>query len=141
MDPSGAVTTFAGNGNVGKVDGPLASASFFYPSDIAFGKNGVMYVADSANGLIRKIENGVVSTVPTRETIYALESIAVAPDGQLYATDASARIVRITPDGKKIYTANGLSNDVSVIDVGAERVTKTIQAGDGPWGVALLLHR
>ncbi|MBD0327337.1 MAG: hypothetical protein ICV68_12945 [Pyrinomonadaceae bacterium] len=43
----------------------------------------------------------------------------------------------ITPDGKKVYTANGLSNDVSVINTATDEVVATIKAGDGPWGVAI----
>ena len=39
-------------------------------------------------------------------------------------------------DGKKLYAANGLSNDVSVIDTDSESVIATIPAGQGPWGVA-----
>ena len=42
----------------------------------------------------------------------------------------------LTTDGRKLYTANGVSNDVSVIDTAALKVIATIHAGEGPWGVA-----
>jgi YVTN family beta-propeller protein len=42
----------------------------------------------------------------------------------------------MTPEGK-LYTANGLSNDVTVIDAKDRRVVATIPAGEGPWGVAV----
>ncbi|HVF90680.1 MAG TPA: hypothetical protein VNH22_11485 [Blastocatellia bacterium] len=45
--------------------------------------------------------------------------------------------IAITPDGKKVYTENGLSNDVSVIDATSNTVIRTIKAGDGPWGIAI----
>jgi len=45
--------------------------------------------------------------------------------------------IALTADGQKLYTANGISNDVSVIDTATNKVTGTIKAGDGPWGVAL----
>jgi YVTN family beta-propeller protein len=45
--------------------------------------------------------------------------------------------IALSPDGKMLYTANGLSNDVSVIDVSANKVVTTIKAGDGPWGIAI----
>jgi YVTN family beta-propeller protein len=45
--------------------------------------------------------------------------------------------IAITPDNKKLYTANGLSNDVSVIDTATNKVITTIKAGDGPWGVVI----
>jgi YVTN family beta-propeller protein len=46
--------------------------------------------------------------------------------------------IAITPDGKTLYTANGPSNDVSVIDAATLRVTSKIKVGDRPWGVAIL---
>jgi YVTN family beta-propeller protein len=42
-----------------------------------------------------------------------------------------------TPDQKYLLTTNGISNDVSVIDVSALKVVKTIQVGELPWGVAM----
>jgi len=45
--------------------------------------------------------------------------------------------IAITPDGQTLYTANGLSGDVSVIDTATRRVMATIKAGAGAWGVAL----
>jgi len=34
-----------------------------------------------------------------------------------------------------LFATNGLSNDVSVIDVAEREVTKSIQVGRLPWGV------
>ena len=41
-------------------------------------------------------------------------------------------------DGRTLYTANGPSNDVSVVDVAARQVRKRIPVGRGPWGVVLI---
>lgn len=46
--------------------------------------------------------------------------------------------VAVLPDGKTAYTANGPSNDVSVVDLVAKSVTKKIPAGRGPWGIAVI---
>jgi YVTN family beta-propeller protein len=46
--------------------------------------------------------------------------------------------VGLLPDGKTAYTANGPSNDVSVVDLDKREVTKKIMAGDRPWGVAVI---
>ena len=43
----------------------------------------------------------------------------------------------LTADGKYLYTANGPSNDVSVVDTATLKVIKTIPVGSSPWGVAL----
>jgi len=42
-----------------------------------------------------------------------------------------------TPDGKYLYTTNGVSNDVSVIDVATLKVIKSIAVGSFPWGVTI----
>ena len=36
-----------------------------------------------------------------------------------------------------LYTTNGVSNDISVIDVDADKVTKSVAVGSFPWGVAV----
>jgi YVTN family beta-propeller protein len=41
-----------------------------------------------------------------------------------------------TPDEKYLVVANGVSNDVSVIDVARLEVVKSVQVGELPWGVA-----
>ena len=45
-----------------------------------------------------------------------------------------------TPDQKYLLTTNGLTNDVSVIDVAALKVIKSIQVGQQPWGVTITRH-
>jgi YVTN family beta-propeller protein len=42
-----------------------------------------------------------------------------------------------TPDERYLLTTNGVSNDVSVIDVASLKVIKTIQVGELPWGIAI----
>lgn len=42
-----------------------------------------------------------------------------------------------TPDEKLLFTTNGVSNDVSVIDVEALKVKKSIGVGRYPWGVVV----
>jgi len=56
VTPSGWVTTIAGSLSAGYVDGPSKSAKFFSPADVEVGPSGVIYVADSGNNRIRKIE-------------------------------------------------------------------------------------
>ena len=45
--------------------------------------------------------------------------------------------IDITRDGRRLYTANGLSGDVSVIDTATLKVIATIPAGKGAWGVVV----
>ena len=44
--------------------------------------------------------------------------------------------IALSPDGRQLYTANGPSNDVSVVDVAAWRVIGTLRLGQRPWGIA-----
>ena len=49
----------------------------------------------------------------------------------------SPRHMAFTPDEKYLMVTNGVSNDVSVIDVAAQKVIKTIQVGELPWGITI----
>jgi sugar lactone lactonase YvrE len=61
---SGVVTTFAGSGAKGSVDGPAASASFERPGYLAIDPAGNIYVSDYIQQAIRKITpDGIVSTL------------------------------------------------------------------------------
>jgi len=61
---SGAtVSTLAGDGTIGSVNGPAASARFNFPSGLAVGSRGEIYVADHYNNQVRIIEGGVVTTL------------------------------------------------------------------------------
>src|SRR5947209_3382417 len=46
--------------------------------------------------------------------------------------------IALDPSGSKLYTANGASNDVSVIDLKSRKELRRIKVGDGPWGVAIV---
>ncbi|MBU3077314.1 PQQ-dependent catabolism-associated beta-propeller protein [Sphingomonas quercus] len=41
----------------------------------------------------------------------------------------------LSPDGRRLYTANGLSGDMSVVDLVQNRPAGTIRLGGRPWGV------
>jgi YVTN family beta-propeller protein len=43
----------------------------------------------------------------------------------------------ITPDGRKLYVANGRSNSVSVIDAVDLKVISEVKVGEMPWGVVI----
>jgi YVTN family beta-propeller protein len=45
--------------------------------------------------------------------------------------------LRLSPDGRELYVANVLDGSVSVIDVAAQKVIKTIQVGELPWGMTI----
>ncbi len=63
MDLSGNVSTYAGTGTPGLVNGSLSQAQFDKPVDLVI-HNGFMYISDSMNNVIRRIDmvNGTVTT-------------------------------------------------------------------------------
>ncbi|RZK32169.1 MAG: hypothetical protein EOO63_02150 [Hymenobacter sp.] len=63
VTPAGVVSTLAGRGTAGYLDGPAATAAFNYPIGVAVAGQGTVYVADYNNNCIRAISPaGVVST-------------------------------------------------------------------------------
>jgi PQQ-dependent catabolism-associated beta-propeller protein len=43
----------------------------------------------------------------------------------------------LTPDEKYLLSTNGVSNDVSVLDVASLKAIRTIQVGELPWGITI----
>ncbi len=115
--PSGMVETIAGDGVIGLVDGPAATARFFNPVYICVDNVGDVYVADNNNNVIRKIivETEMVITYAgtgeqgyqdgeSDEAMFNIpRGIAIDGDSNLYIGDQGNNVIRkITPD--KIVT-------------------------------------
>ena len=60
---AGKVSTFAGTGVKGMLNGPVASAKFDSPRGIAVDNKDQLYVSDCGNNRIRVISKGVVTTL------------------------------------------------------------------------------
>ena len=113
ISPAGEVSTFAGDGKPGHLDGTGVHAQFYTPRGIAADTAGNIYVADTGNHLIRKISpTGEVSTFAGSTRGYLDDSIGtnarfagphgIATDtaGNVYVADsASDRIRKISPAG------------------------------------------
>ncbi|MYM67672.1 gluconolaconase [Pseudoduganella sp. FT55W] len=106
--PDGTVTTIAGGKRAGKADGAAAQALFDTPTGIALAANGDLYIADTANHAIRKLDkDGNVSTVAAAKEddrdslLRSPVGIALTKDGFLYlASSAHGRVAQITPAGE-----------------------------------------
>ncbi|NVJ64591.1 MAG: hypothetical protein HWD84_10235, partial [Flavobacteriaceae bacterium] len=113
----GSVSTFAGTGVAGLVNGLASEAQFNGPTDIAIDSEGNLYVTEYSNYTIRKItQSGEVSTL-AGSTNSAIEdgnginasfqrphSISIDNAGNLFLSDGHA-VRRITPDGTVVTLA------------------------------------
>jgi hypothetical protein len=66
--------------------GPARRAHFNLPSSIAFDRADI-YVADSANNVIRRVHEGIVTTVKTTNLSYPRD-IAIDATRHLYINDS-----------------------------------------------------
>ncbi len=114
----GTVSTFAGSGKAGLVNGAKAAAQFYAPADAQPGLDGEVYVADLNNNVVRVIDDkGQVSTfagkgvsgfVDGYKTVARFNlptSLAVDESG-VYVTDLGNHAVRlVTVDGQVVTLA------------------------------------
>jgi sugar lactone lactonase YvrE len=123
---NGVITTVAGNGNpfLGGDGGPAQNASM-NPSGVALDGAGNLYIVDTGNGRIRKVSNGIVTTIAgtTRGPVsfggdggpaigaQLAQPLAVAIDasGSLYIADSANNRIRKVSNGV-ITTLAGSGN-------------------------------
>jgi sugar lactone lactonase YvrE len=121
VSAAGVVSTLAGSGNFAYADGKGRSASFFLPQGIAVDANGVLYVADTQNSVIRKIAtDGTVSTLAglagstgsadgagDTARFNLPRGIAVDAAGIVYVADTGNRTIRKVGAGGTVSTLVG----------------------------------
>ncbi|MFP5503281.1 MAG: hypothetical protein ACLGIN_12405, partial [Candidatus Sericytochromatia bacterium] len=108
--PSTPVSTFAGTAILGSTDGLGPAARFRYPAGLALDAGGNLFVADTENHAIRRVNTlGSVETWLGANAVrssmrFALNGpmgVAVGPDGAVYVADTGAhRIVRVSSGGQ-----------------------------------------
>lgn len=120
IDTAGNVTTFAGTGQAGYVDGPGSQAQFDFPVGIVFNPaDNYLYVADGQNNVIRRIDlAGNVST-------YAGTGTAGLTDGSLSQAQFSGPTNLIIVSGS-MYISDSLNNVIRRIDMAAGTVSTYI---------------
>ncbi|MBK6848117.1 MAG: hypothetical protein IPG96_11480 [Proteobacteria bacterium] len=108
VTPNGEVTTLAGSGSSGHLDGVGTAAQFSDPQGIAFDGQGSLVVADQNNSLIRKVTlAGVVSTLAGDRSNTGLadglgpaarfdgpDGVAIDSAGNIYVADAYNHCIR-----------------------------------------------
>jgi uncharacterized protein (TIGR03437 family) len=136
VTPGGAITIIAGNGTNGFSGdgGPATSAQLFEARAVAVDAAGNVYIADTGNGRVRKVDtSGIITTVagggnaspnevdggpPTGVNVGALD-VAVDSSGNLYIYGGN-RVYKVsglstntTPPAAPAISANGVVNGAS----------------------------
>jgi len=117
ITPAGDVTTLAGIGANGWVDGPPSTARFDTPTGVSVDASGVVYVADRVNHRVRKITpDGTVSTI--------------AGQTQNGNADGTGSLSMVGDPSEIVVDANGVVYiaDITNEDIHVGRVTTLVDA-------------
>ena len=146
----GIVTTVAGTGVAGYSGdgGPAAAAQLNEPAGVAFDTKGNLYISDSLNARIRKVDlNGIITTFAGTGTAgYSGDGGPVASaqlsipynlyfdaQGNLFFID-DQRVRKITPAGTiSLFAGNGVNLGCCL--------PETVPTGDGGPAIDALLHQ
>ena len=141
---NGVITTVAGNGTAGFSgdNGPATSAQLSNPLSVAVDPAGNLYIGDSGNRRIRKVSNGVITTVAgngtagfsgdngpaTSAQINSPRGIAVESAGNVYIADMSNNRIRVLTPAASGPTAN--SPIISAVTNAASNLLGPIAPGE-----------
>ena len=117
---AGSRTTDFKDGLKGSTNGPIANSRFQYPRGLALGPGGVVYVADTGNGMVRKVVPG--------------SSVSTVSSGLVDVGD-----VAVEMSSGKVYIAEGqgsttIGHKIKVYDPSTDKTT--LLAGSGAKGAA-----
>jgi len=143
---AGVVTTLAGSGTAGALNGTGTAASFISPNGVAVDAAGNnIYVADTSNYLIRRITSaGLVTTLAgtagtwgnlngtgTAATFNTPKGVAVDAAGDVYEADDNNHKIRKITSGGVVTTLAGTNLP------GVANGTGTVASFNKPSGVAV----
>ena len=126
VNPSGLISTFAGSGTLGSAgfsgdQGPAINAQLSSPEGVAVDSAGNVYIADTGNGRIRKVDTtGTITTIAGSGNGFTLGDGGLALSAQFanpsdVAVDAKGNIYVADPGNERIRViANGTINSVAM---------------------------
>jgi len=145
---NGVITTVAGNGTQGGGGdgGPAISAQLSTPYGVAVDSAGNLYIADYGNSGVRKVSNGVITTIAgggslfgdngpaTSAQLYGPEGVAIDANGKVYIADyGNFRIRSLTPGASCTYTVSPTT--LQALAGGGSPTVNIQTAASCPWTV------
>lgn len=128
IDTAGTITTVAGSSSLGFAGdgGPATSARLNTPLGLALDSAGNLYICDSGNDRIRKVDpNGIITTavgngapvegfadgrLATATRLFAPKDVAIDAQGNLYFSDFGFnRVRKVTPNPPAISVLGNLT--------------------------------
>jgi sugar lactone lactonase YvrE len=107
----GLITTVAGNGQLGfSGDGGQATlAAINHPQGIAVDSLGAVYIADTGNNRIRKVDSaGVISTIVGPDSLDHPQGLSLDATGNLYVADTQHhRVVEVVHGELRVIAGTG----------------------------------
>jgi sugar lactone lactonase YvrE len=136
-DCSGRITTVAGTGVTGYSGdfGPAIAAQVSFPQGVAVDGTGNLFIADTGNNVIRKVDSsGIITTFVTDPNFSDLASMATDKYGNLYSADDGACVIRkITPAGVISVVAGVEFN----CGFNGDRIPAATALLNAPYGIAV----
>ena len=130
LDPNGVLTRIAGNSQPGYSGdgGPASAAQLNQPAGLAVDSSGNLYIADTRNSIIRKVDtNGNISTVA------GYGGFGFSGDGSAAAGAALNYPTGVAVDSSgNFYIADRVNNRVRVVNATSGIITT--MAGNGTFG-------
>ena len=152
----GVISTVAGNGTAGYTGdkGPATSAELNNPTGVALDSSGNLYIADSANNVVRMVtSSGTITTFAGNNTVGYSGDMALATGAQLsnpvgviadsagnvYIADAGNNVIRQVYSGNIVTYAEGFTQpdavavdsagNIYVADTQGRRIVQYTNAG------------
>ena len=156
VDAQGIITTVAGNNSLGGTyagdGGAATNAGLYFPNGIALDSRGDLYIADTLNNVVRKVDaSGLITTVAgnnnlgagyagdggpaTNATLNSPAAVAVDGAGNLYIADYLNNVVRKVDASGLITTVAG--NNGSGVGYAGDGGPATNAVFNSPAGVAV----
>ena len=130
VDPASSISTAAGNGGEGYAGdgGPAREALMGHPHDVLWRRDGVLVIADSHNGVLRRVDAaGKISTFVSG--VGAPIDIAAAPGDVLFVADAQRGVLRVGPEGGAPTVVAYLPGAIGIaVDLRGNAYVSTLEA-------------